>query len=172
MLGAGACWALPSCAPGLPRLNSHRGEGGSQCRLSDGLSPGWWSLRASHWHAPRLLTGGGLASGVAVLVSATPLWCAPLLLEGGRGGLVGDGGRCRDNVDCPNGGVGNSLSGNKHQAGNWEVLFFSGEQCMCVSHELFNGTPPPIMMTCGEHQKFRWGFGGRGGGEGDKDKCQ
>ena len=34
---------------------------------------------------------------------------------------------------------------------------------MCFSHELFFGPPPLTTMTCGEHQKFRWGLE-KGGG--------
>ena len=113
--GLGLVGRLPSCVQGLPRLNSHMGEGSfSTAAFGMVCPPGWWSLRASYWRAPRLPTGWGWPGQLccrACLRYSTLVPSASPRGEGGRGGLVGDGGRCRDTVDCPHGGIGNFLSG-------------------------------------------------------------
>ena len=124
-LRAGACCALPSCAQGLPWLGPRQGEGAFLMPLWGGLSSGWWSLRASHWRAPRLPTAGGFACVVAVFVRAAPLWCDLFLYEDRCAGLGGDGGECRGGEDCPNGGLGNSRSKIPFSRGNKKVFLFS-----------------------------------------------
>ena len=117
-----------------PVQGPERERGHFRCRIWDGYSSGWWSLRASHWRAHRLPTGGGLACVVAVFVPAAPLWCDLFLEEDRRAGLGVDGGECRGGVDYPNGGLGNSPSGGKKSKGDNKslLILFKNKSRLCA----------------------------------------
>ena len=65
-----------------------------------------------------------------------------------RVGLVGEGGRCVDGIDCPNDGLGDYRSvGHVTREEKEQQLFYS-ESILCSTHEFFlNGTSLLTMMT-------------------------
>ena len=101
-------WCARFARAGLPRGK----RGYFQCRFWGGLSSGWWSSRASYWRTPRLPTGVAWPLALPCL-SLLPHSGAirSSTRAGGRAGVEEDGGGCRGVVGCPNGGIGNSLSG-------------------------------------------------------------
>ena len=132
------------CGPGLVVL-CHRVR-----------SSGWWSLRASHWRAPRLPTG--FACVVAVFVPAAPLWCDLFLYEDRRAGLERDGGEYRGGVDHPNGVLGNSLSGRIIPKGGAKSFFLKKAKVMCTSCQ--KGPHPWQQWHAHHFSGYRGGTGG------------
>ena len=111
LLRGGACWALPTCAQGLPGLDHRGGEGAFSMP-----SLGWVFPLAGNRCVPRTGVRLGYPLGVAL---PAPQPCFSSLPHSGatcssaRAGALDwgvEGGKCRGGVDRPIGGIGNTLS--------------------------------------------------------------